>query len=242
MKSTNEILAHKEHRSFPHPDTPWKFYQEWHDAVLLHWTVPIDVMQKMIPADLTLDTFQGEAYISLFAFTAEKSRPWILPPVPIVSDFLEINIRTYVKRDDRPGIYFLNMEAGKALSAYIFRTVTGFPYVPAKMRHLPGNFISVHDQNHHYLDIAYTRGKDDKKKQELDQWLVERYCVYLDLFGKMLRYDVHHEPWPLEPLSINSLRLKYKLGDYLLKDQKPVLSHYSKGVEVVGWLPKIFTQ
>lgn len=239
MKSISEILAIHEHRPFPYPGTPWKFYQEWHDAIFLHWAVPVDILRHLVPKGLAIDTYDGMGYISLVAFTAENSRPRLLPPVPHVSHFLEINIRTYVLRDGRPGIYFLNMEAAKVLSALAFRGITGFPYVPAQMMHHRGNFISVDDRNHHYFDLEYT-GKKKKKyrKGALDSWLAERYCVYLVLCGKMLRYDVHHTEWPLQPLEVNNLRLKYQLGNYTLNDSNPVLAHFSKGVEVVGWLPK----
>jgi len=241
MKKPSKILAKHKHRPFPYPDAPWAFYQEWHDVVFLHWAVPVDILRKLIPNGLSLDTFDGKGYISLVAFTAENSRPRILPPVPHVSDFLEINIRTYVVRSGRPGIYFLNMEAAKTLSALAFRTITGFPYVPAQMMHQKGSFISVDSKNHQYFDLEYMRDKKKKyRKGDLDSWLVERYCVYLDLFGKMLRYDVHHKEWALQPLEVKGLRLKYRLGDYTLNDPNPVLAHYSKGVEVVGWLPKIF--
>ncbi|HSJ67058.1 MAG TPA: DUF2071 domain-containing protein [Anditalea sp.] len=240
MKNPSKILSQYQHRPFPYPESPWAFYQEWHDAVFLHWAVPVDILQKLVPKGLAIDTYNDMGYISLVAFTAENSRPRILPPVPHISHFLEINIRTYVLKDGVPGIYFLNMEASRILSALAFRGITGFPYAPAQMMHHEGHFISVDDKKHHYFEVKYQKANHrNYKKSALDSWLAERYCVYLDRFGKMLRYDVHHEEWPLQPAEVN-LQLKYKLGDYILNDPNPTLAHYSKGVEVVGWLPKIY--
>jgi uncharacterized protein len=240
MKNPSKILSKLRHRPFPYPEAPWAFYQEWHQAIFLHWEVPVDILRKLIPKGLALDTYDGVGYISLVAFTAENSRPRILPPIPHISHFLEINIRTYVLKDGRPGIYFLNMEAGKTLSAMVFRGLTGFPYTPTIMMHNKSHFISVDENNHHYFELEYKKEKKKKfLKSAVDSWLAERYAVYLDLFGKIFRYDVHHKEWPLQPLEIKKLQLKYKLGDYSLNDPKPVLAHFSKGVEVVGWLPKI---
>ena len=239
MRSTTEILAHKDHRPFPYPDSSYKVYQEWHEAVFLHWEVPHSVLQKMLPEGLEVDTFHGKTYISLVAFKAENSRPKYLPPVPLISDFLEANIRTYVVRNGRPGIYFFSMKADKTVAAAIFRGMTGFPYYPSYMHQDKKNFSSYQPQSKDYFDLRYKIGPILSNKGELDRWLTERYCVYLERFNKLLRFDVHHEEWPLQQVEIKDLRIRYNLKGFTLKDPKPLLAHYSKGVEVVAWFPTI---
>ena len=89
-----EILKKTEHRPWSLPDANWKFYQEWNDAVFLHWQVDESELKKLVPADLEIDRYEGKSWVSLVAFTMEKVRPKFLPPFPPISNFHEINIRT----------------------------------------------------------------------------------------------------------------------------------------------------
>lgn len=239
MKNISELLAQKNHRPFPYPDSSYKVYQEWHDAVFLHWEIDMSVLHNMLPEGIEVDTLDGKAYISLVAFKAENSKPRYMTSVPFISDFLEANIRTYVVRDGIPGIYFYNMKSDKAFSAAIFRNLTGFPYYPSNMHQDKQNLSSYQHQTRNYYDLRYEQGSPIEEKSELDRWLTERYCVYLNRFNKLLRFDVHHEEWPLQQMEIKDLRIRYHLKEFTLKDPKPVLAHYSKGVEVVAWFPKI---
>lgn len=93
----SDILDTTGHRPWPLPEGNWSYYQEWNNAVFLHWRVDNDAIRKMVPADLELELFDRSAWVSLVAFTMEKIRPRILPAVGLVSNFHEINIRTYVR-------------------------------------------------------------------------------------------------------------------------------------------------
>lgn len=117
--STTEILNHINHRSWKIPKQKWSFYQEWNKAIFLHWEIAPELLEQFIPKNLQIDTFKGKAWISLVAFTIEKIRPRQLPSFAPISKFHEINLRTYVIKDHKPGVYFLNIEAEKLLSAYI---------------------------------------------------------------------------------------------------------------------------
>ena len=129
--SIREILSVHTHRPWELSDQPWRYYQEWNNAVFLHWEVPADLLQSLIPSSIELDLFEGKAWVSVVAFTMEKLRVKRLPSVPGISDFHEINVRTYVMRDGRPGVYFLSMEAEKQLPVFISKNVSGLPYKKA---------------------------------------------------------------------------------------------------------------
>src|SRR5690606_7655888 len=116
MTEIDKILSDTKHRTYDLPEGKWIYYQEWNRAVILHWEVTVEVLQKLVPQKLKIDTFDGSAYVSLVAFTMEKIRPRYLPSVSLISNFDEINIRTYIDNDNKKGVYFLNIEAGKLLS------------------------------------------------------------------------------------------------------------------------------
>src|SRR4051794_8028305 len=108
MSSIHHILQQTSHRPFPMPETPWKYYQEWHQVLFAHWKVPAELLSPLLPPGLTLQLYEGEAWVSLVAFTVKKLRPRIFPPFPPLSNFHEVNMRTYVLRKGKPGIYFLS--------------------------------------------------------------------------------------------------------------------------------------
>lgn len=117
MTDIDYILSEIKHRPFELPKGEWGYYQEWNWAIFLHWKVPVKEIRDLVPSKLKIDTFDGNAYVSLVAFTMEKIRPRYLPAIKFISCFDEINLRTYIDNDNKKGVYFLNIEAGKLLSS-----------------------------------------------------------------------------------------------------------------------------
>ena len=93
-----EILNTNEHRPWGMPTEKWRFYQEWNNAIFLHWQVELSELKKFVPKELEIDLFDGKPWVSVVAFTMEKIRPKNLPSFPPISNFHFINIRTYVHR------------------------------------------------------------------------------------------------------------------------------------------------
>lgn len=234
MKTSIRILKETQHRPFPCPTGKWAYYQEWNKAVFLHYEVPLSALEKFVPQQFEIDTFQGKAYISLVAFTMQKIRPRLLPAVKPISDFDEINIRTYIRNDGKPGVYFLSMEAGKTISAQIAKAFSGLPYEKAAMFRTAEKYISSHLGKRFFFEANYTIGSVKEPKTELDDWLTERYCLYLDRKNRCYRYDVHHLPWRIQTIKFANLAVDYRLGDIQLTSDYN-LCHYAEGVKVLAW-------
>lgn len=234
MIAIDDILGDTKHRPFDYPTSRWAYYQEWNNALFLHWKVPFDALRKLVPQKLSLDTFDGVAYVSLVAFTMQKIRPRNLPAVKFVSDFDEVNIRTYIDNDNRKGVYFLNIEAGKQLSALIAKTISGLPYRTSKIRRTNTNYKSINILKSFYLDAEFEVKNPLTAKSTLANWLTERYCLYLDKGEDAFRYDVHHREWEIKEVDITRLNVHYKIGDINLTT-KPDLIQYSDGVKVLAW-------
>jgi uncharacterized protein YqjF (DUF2071 family) len=239
----NQILQSVAHRQWEISPEPWRFYQEWNNAVFLHWRVVPDLIRPHIPATVELDTFQGEAWISLVAFTMEKLRVSYLPSVPGVSNFHEINLRTYVTKDNKPGVYFLSIEAQKLLAVFIAKSISGLPYKKASIkRNYDGRsntYLSNNPAKGFALESSYETDTQEYERTDLDKWLVERYCLYLDPDNKLFRYDIHHLQWEIKRIELKHLKLQYKIGDLVLNEKQPDLSHFSPGVKVLAWPRKI---
>lgn len=234
MTDINQLLLQKDHRSFAMPTTKWMYYQEWNNALFMHWKVPYDLLKALVPEELTLDTFEGEAYVSLVAFTMQKIRPRYLPAIKFISDFEEINLRTYIDMGDKKGVYFLNIEAQKQLSVFVAKALSGLPYEKAHIVRKPNAYTSSNTKKGYQLDVQFEVKEKNTTKTALDHWLTERYCLYIDQDDQMYRYDIHHKEWEINAVKLDHLALNYTLGEIQLTPQ-PDLVHYSKGVEVVAW-------
>ena len=129
-----EILRSTDHRPWPIPTNSWSYYQEWNNAIFLHWEVELSELKKHVPKELQIDTFQGKTWVSVVAFTMEKIRPKNLPYFNPISNFHEINIRTYVKANGKTGVYFLSIEAAKRVSCLVARKISKLPYRYSKIK------------------------------------------------------------------------------------------------------------
>src|SRR5687768_15243199 len=102
-------LARQEHRPWPIPTAPWTWRQSWLDLLFAHWPVPASVLRPLIPAALELQELDGSAWIGLVPFRMAGVMRRPLPDVPGISAFPELNVRTYVELDGKPGVWFLSL-------------------------------------------------------------------------------------------------------------------------------------
>ncbi len=234
MTSIDAILAKVAHRPYPLPPGFWRYYQEWNQALFLHWAIPVEVLRPLVPHKLQIDTFDQRAYVSLVAFTMQHIRPRGWPSLPIISNFSEINVRTYVEKDAYQGVFFLNIEAGNRLSAFLARQLSGLPYEQAHIQRTNHSFQSMNKTKGFYLDTTFDPQKKIKVPTALDHWLTERYCLFLDHGRVMYRYDIHHQAWRLIKINMHHLQVNYHLGEMHLNGA-PDLMHYAEGVKVLAW-------
>lgn len=235
MSRISEILKDLQHRPWELPQTPWHYYQEWNHVLFFHWAVDAEVLKPLIPPGLELDIFDGKAWISLVPFTMQKIRPKFLPAVSVVSDFHEINLRTYVSKDGKSGVYFINIEAEKHFSAFLSRNLSGLPYEKALIKRSEGKYSSSNIFKKFALDVEFAVKENVSEKSELEKFLTERYALFLERKGILFRYDIHHREWKIKMLEVKKLHLDYKLPGLDLANKQPDLVHYSDGVEVVAW-------
>ena len=229
-----DILRYTDQRPFPYPTRKWKYYQEWNDVVFLHWKVDINHLKELIPKDIEIDTIDGSAWVSLVPFTMENVRVKNLPSFPPISNFDEINIRTYVRYNDKPGVYFLSIEVAKKLSAKISAVLSKMPYRYSKMNRDKYTFISENVVYEDKANIQYSIKSQLEKKNDLDYWLTERYAVFQDSGKIIIEYDVHHIEWPIFSIQLDRVSIDYDRFKLFFKGE-PDLYHYSPGVQVIAW-------
>jgi uncharacterized protein YqjF (DUF2071 family) len=229
MNKITDILNTTYHRQYPMPEKPWKQYQQWHENLLMHWEISASEIARFVPKRLAIDMFHDKAWISIIAFSVKKLRMRFLPSFSPVSNFHEVNCRTYVIKDGIPGIYFLSIEAQKLLPVLLARLFIGIPYIKSEITRAPGLYQSRNQKRHLELIASYTIGPSIALSSELDYWLTERHALYQQNGNRLHRLDIHHKPWPLQQMEVNTQITGYPL------DSTPDLVHYAKRVDVLVW-------
>src|SRR5215467_8032460 len=242
------LLTQVEHRPIPLPTKPWIMVQQWHDLLFAHWALQPEQLRRLVPPQLELDLFQGKAYVAVTPFHMSGIRARFLPPLPGFSRFPELNVRTYVRYGDVPGVYFFSLDAGSLPAVWAARAGYGLPYLHAEMTVKPEPASSVIEYASRRLQNprpAEFHGRYwpisepwQREKGSLEYFLTERYCLYVVRSGKIFRAYIHHVPWPLQDaqaeISLNTMA--YAAG-IELPAVKPLL-HFSKVIEVLVWLPE----
>ncbi len=229
-----KILENKSHRPWKIPKEKWKFYQEWNNAIFLHFRVELEELKQYVPKELEIDLFQGESWVSIVAFTMEKIRPKNIPAFSPISNFHEINIRTYVKMNNKTGVYFLSIEGGTKLSCKIAKFISDLPYRYSIIERSSKLYSSSNLNFKDELYFEFEIGKEIEYKSELENWLTERYALFQDTKKYINQYEIHHLPWLVTEIELKNLKCIYPRFKNLLNN-KPDKIQYSKGVKVIAW-------
>ena len=215
--------------------------QRWSDLLFLHWEVEAEQIAKTLPPDLTLDTFEKRAFLGIVPFKMEKIRPCGLPPVPGLSWFLELNLRTYVyDKNGRPGVWFYSLDANQPVAVKLAQQLFHLPYQHAEMSATStenGLLYNCRRKPDEQTATYCYRGQGVEKNATpgtLEFFLLERYLLFsTDQRGQLKIGQVHHPPYPFqnascEPFSV----LPFTWNDFLEPKEPPSSILYSPGVDV----------
>lgn len=190
--------------------------QSWRNLLFVHWRLPADVIEPLIPPRLSVDIYDGWAWVGLVPFTMQGVRPWWSPPVYGVSNFHETNVRTYVHCEGRdPGVWFFSLDAASSLAVRIARWRWSLPYYRAEMdlrrsdttiryhsrRLWPGNPGPGTHVEAAIGDVLNVSGQPTghAAPATLEHFLAERYILYTQAneTAPLLSGRVYHCPYPL---------------------------------------------
>ena len=245
MPNTANPLHHIDHRPWPLPSQPWVMAQVWHDLLFAHWPIPAAQMAALLPPGLTLDTWEGEAWVAVVPFRMSGVRPRFFPAVPWLSAFPELNVRTYVRVGDKPGVYFFSLDAANPVAVAVARALFHLPYFRAQMDcQAEGQAIRYKSRRTHNgaapgeLGGSYgpTGPVYTVTPGSLEAWLVERYCLYsVDRRGRIFRGEIHHAPWPIQKAEAEFARNSMAQAAGIALPDIPPLLHFARRLDVVAW-------
>jgi uncharacterized protein len=230
------------------PDAPVVLRQNWHHLLFLHWEVPAAELQSMLPSGLTVDTFDGRAYVGVIPFTMTGIRAALTPPLPWLSSFHEVNVRTYVHHDGcDPGVWFFSLDASSALAVAAARVAYKLRYFRARIGfHVTKDRVPIidfastrHDSRSTATATSHFRYRPmdgvvaTAAPNTLDFFLVERYILYAtDAEGTLHRARVHHQPYPLQCVDVLQCDEMLTQVAGIHRGEGSPLRHYAREVNV----------
>jgi len=238
------------HRPWPMPAGPWVMAQSWHELLFAHWPVDAAALRSFIPSPLQIDMFDRSAWLAVVPFRMTGVRLRGTPALPWLSAFPELNVRTYVTCDGKPGVWFFSLDAGNAVAVSIARAWFHLPYFRARMRCANQDGWNHYDseRTHRKASSALLKCRYraigevfSPQSGTLEYFLTERYCLYTtDGSGRIIRGEIHHQPWSLQraetELAQNSMA--ESLGIALTS--RPLL-HFARRQDVLVWAPQPLT-
>lgn len=222
------------------PSGPSVMKQQWANLLFLHGRMKAEDLQKRLPKGLWIDTFENDAWVGIVPFFMNRIRPCYLPPVPGISWFLELNVRTYVHDDaGNPGVWFFSLDCNQALAVSLAQKFFHLPYEHARMQSSQQDgLIDYTCQRDGEIDIAHFRYEPCREGKEaiagtLEHFLLERYRLFsANEAGEIFTGDVHHAPYRFQQAHCEIMSPLPALWDGLELSIESVLSAETVNVEV----------
>ena len=244
-------LTTTEHRPRPLPDRPWTMLHTWHDLLFMHWPVPVDAFRPHVPRAVEIDTYDGQAWVAVVPFRLSGIRLRGFPPLPWVSMFAEVNVRTYVTYRGQPGVWFLSLDANSRFNVYMARAWYRLRYFHAAIAcGRRDDSVGFSSRRIHApvrpaeLRSRYRPTGQVSRSQpgSLEHWLTERYCLYTaDRHGRLFCAEIHHEPWPLRAAEVETEANTLAAAAGIDIPDVPPLLHFADPIDVAVWSPQRVT-
>jgi uncharacterized protein len=246
--TAEQILEQQSHRPWPVPSFPWIMRQTWNDLLFAHWSIPAEQLRPLVSPELPLHLYDGKAWVAVTPFHMTDVAMRGMPPIPALSAFPELNVRTYVTYNGKPGVFFFSLDAFNPPAVWGARFAYHLPYFYARMlAHVrAGGEYGTKDVRYWSVRFrpphAEFRGAYRPVSQpalskpgSLEHFLTERYRLYTVHQRQVYAADIHHLPWKLQvaeaEIERNSMT---EAAGISLSDEKPLL-HFSKRMKVLVW-------
>jgi uncharacterized protein len=227
------------------PEREWIQAQTWNQLLFAHWRIPEEELREQVPAQLPIDTFDGSAWVGITPFYLTGLRVRGLLPVPVLSSFLELNVRTYVTLDGKAGIYFFSLDAASSVAVEAARRLYRLPYFRARMSAgRLGEEVSYTSTRSEDRPATFrgryrpTGSPGPPAAGSLEHFLTERYCLFTMHEARPHWAQIHHPPWPLQTAEAEIAENTMPPPGIELRGE-PLL-HYSERQDVVIWSLETF--
>ncbi len=222
--------------------------QRWAELAYFHWPYEPDVVQRLLPHDARVDTFDGVAWVGLIPFVMRDVRLGPTPPVPYLGTFVEINVRTYViDPRGRRSVWFFSLDVPRSVIVAVARTAFALPYCWSRTEYDARGDHRRYSMDRRWprrtsasAEIGFTIGDPIVEISDLDHFLTARWALLTTRQSHLLYGRVHHERWPLHHMDDHDLRQNVIEAAGLPSPTGAPRTACCPGVDVqVGWLERV---
>jgi uncharacterized protein YqjF (DUF2071 family) len=220
--------------------------QRWHDLLFAHWRCALSELRPLIPTPLEIETFDGTPWIGVIPFYMSGVRMRGAPPVPTAHRFEELNVRTYVTLDGRPGVWFFSLDAASMLAVIGARLGIRLPYFRASMEMSAREGVISYTSERWRIAgspasfAAAYQGIGPAASPApgtLEHFLTERYALYASSGKRIWRGDIHHPRWNLQAGSARIDRNSMIAAAGIRSPDDEPLLHFARFQDVRLWWP-----
>ena len=213
--------------------------QEWNDLLFVHWRVPAEVVQQRLPRGVTVDLYDGAAWVGVVGF--HMDRVGVRGGVPYFGSFSEVNVRTYVRGPDgRPGVWFDSLDVTRLIPALVARSTYGLPYMWARMSIASRDTEQISRSKRRWggpsasLEARAVVGPEiaSADVSPLERFLTCRWGLYSTMVGRLVYAPVEHPEWPLHRASLTEFDETVSAAAGYPEATESRLVHWTPGVSV----------
>ncbi|HEX3246545.1 MAG TPA: DUF2071 domain-containing protein [Chloroflexota bacterium] len=221
-------------------------FQRWRSLLFMHWPVAEAALRPLVPPELSIDLYDGLAYLGVTPFLVYGARPANLP-APLGLQFPEVNVRTYVHVEGAdPGVYFFSLDARSLTTLAAARAFVGLRYFPAQMRFSQRDGIMEYQARRlagrrPRLRVQFEPGEPlgTAPLGSLDHFLIERYLAHAKRSNGLLTVPLHHRPYALQRARILVHKNELIAADGLPALAEPApFTHCAAGLDVEIFSPR----
>jgi len=227
---------------------PVVMYQRWKRLLFLHWPYEPGIVQAKLPEGLIADRWQGDAWLGIVCLAMRDVRPRFLPAIGGLSNFLQLNVRTYVRdAAGRPGVWFFSLDCSQSLAASLARGLLGLPYHCADIRERPGNaresyYFHCQRRGSHVVEhYEYTRSGClmPPAAGTIEEFLLERYRLYSIRRRRLMSVEIRHRSLEMESAELRRWSTApLEAAGFNMGAEAPVHAWYSPGGKVDVFAPR----
>jgi hypothetical protein len=257
--TAGSLLYSVEHRPWLPPDAQWLLSQSWDDLLFAHFAMDPRTVRRLVPDSLTLDLYDGAAWLTISPCRTSHLRPSGVPPLPGFSFFSQLTLRTYVTMQGKPGLFYLSVDVANLSAVWFARMFFRMQYWHAAIQisgatmqaRNPGDDRRIHFRSSRLhgpaavdgpakFDVIYSPEGDPRRveRDSLDEFLTERYCAYSWSRRKYYRTELHHQPWLLQRTGVEIRANSIADPFGLTLPPRPDVCHFSRSLKMLVWAPE----
>ncbi|MBZ6494839.1 YqjF family protein [Natrinema longum] len=227
------------------PKTPHVASMTWRDGLFAHWPIDPDALRPHVPEQVSLETRDGHAWVSVLPFVLTDVGLRGAPSITRLA-FPELNVRTYVRYRGDPGLFFFSIDIGNSLVAATVRRTTRLPVCHARIR------VSATEENHVAFESERRKGEPARfaatyrpngqvftaDPGTIEYWLTARRRFYASEAAGVLTGEIAHDPWPLQPADVTIYENTMLEANGLPTPTGDPIVHYADELSMTGAIPR----